>query len=384
MFFADEPYISDFFRTTLRDESIPVAATPAAGNMELLEGTRIIDETEAVKILRGQKYPLVYSTSENAIEWMSANLGFTELPGRIDLFKNKVKFRKMTEKIFPGFFYRPVLFSDLGWLKLDDLPFPFIIKPAVGFFSMGVHLVTSPAEWPGIVDAINREMAEVKHLYPARVLDAETFIIEQCITGEEFAVDAYYNAEGEAVVLNIMKHSFSSDSDVSDRVYTTSKKIIEANIDEFTVFLEKIGAAAGVKNFPVHAELRRGEGGLLLPIEVNPLRFGGWCTTADIAFHAYGFNPYVYYYRQKKPDWPELLKNREGRNFSIIVLDNSTGITGGDIVSFDYDKLLEHFSKPLELRKIDFTKYPVFGFLFTEAADAEIEYILNSDLSEFI
>jgi len=69
------------------------------------------------------------------------------------------------------------------------------------------------------------------------------------------------------------------------------------------------------------------------------------------------------------------------------VLDNSTGIEIGNIRSFDYDKLLTKFKRPLELRKIDFQQYPVFGFLFTETAEddfVELQNILNSDLREFV
>ncbi|MBW1644070.1 MAG: ATP-grasp domain-containing protein, partial [Deltaproteobacteria bacterium] len=117
---------------------------------------------------------------------------------------------------------------------------------------------------------------------------------------------------------------------------------------------------------PVHIELRRDNDGTLLPIEVNPMRFGGWCTTADISFLAYGFNPYLYYYSQKKPNWPDVLKGKEGKLFCIIVLDNSTSIDVDKIASFNYEKLLSKFEKPIELRRIDFQKYPVFGFLFTQ------------------
>ena len=38
---------------------------------------------------------------------------------------------------------------------------------------------------------------------------------------------------------------------------------------------------AGLKNFPLHTEVRVNEKGEIIPIEVNPMRFGGWCTTAD-------------------------------------------------------------------------------------------------------
>jgi len=124
-----------------------------------------------------------------------------------------------------------------------------------------------------------------------------------------------------------------------------------------------------------------------LPIEVNPMRFGGWCTTADVSFMAYGLNPYLYYYSQEKPNWPEILKGKEGKLYSIVVLDNSTGINTGEITSFDYEKLLSRFEKPMELRKVDYKKHPVFGFLFTETREEdfiELENILHSDLTEFV
>jgi hypothetical protein len=49
------------------------------------------------------------------------------------------------------------------------------------------------------------------------------------------------------------------------------------------------------------------------------MRFGGWCTTADTTAMAYGFNPYLYYYLQEKPDWDKILPGNEGKLFSLIV-----------------------------------------------------------------
>jgi hypothetical protein len=167
----------------------------------------------------------------------------------------------------------------------------------------------------------------------------------------------------------------------------SSRDIIEKNLQKFTEFLGKLGKLAGVKNFPVHAELRCDGNGTVLPIEVNPMRFGGWCSTPDLSAMAYGFNPYLYYYEQKKPDWSELLRGKDDRLFSIVVLDNSTGVDAEKITSFDYEKLLKNFEHPLELRKIDYKKYNVFAFLFTETAEnhfSELENILNSDLRAFI
>ena len=98
---------------------------------------------------------------------------------------------------------------------------PFIVKPAVGFFSLGVHVVASAAAWPAVVDEIEGEVRALGTLYPEQVLDLDHFVVEEVIEGEEFAVDAFYDADGEPTLVNVYAHLFSSADDVSDRVYFT-------------------------------------------------------------------------------------------------------------------------------------------------------------------
>ena len=388
MFFVDKPYISDFFKQTVRDEGIPVVGTEIAQKLGLYTGTKILTEDAAVEMVRAidSRDLRIYTTSENAIGWIAEHLSFSDLPKKIALFKNKVKFRELMKPIFPDFRFLEIKLEDLKNVQIEDFPLPIIIKPAVGFFSMGVHKITRRDDWPPIIDAIIEETNKNKSSFPEEVLNASSFIIEECINGDEYAFDAYFNSSGEPVILSILKHTFSSDTDVSDRVYTTSKEIIEKNLADFTLFTDRIGKLAQLKNFPVHIEIRR-DHGVLMPIEVNPMRFGGWCTTADISFMAFGFNPYQYYFLQKKPDWVEVLRGKEGKLFSLIVLDNSTGINVNDITAFDFDRLLSNFEKPMELRKINYKEHSVFGFLFTETSEdnfSELKYILDSDLAEFV
>ena len=347
----------------------------------------MLRESETVEKFRGLADPAVYTTSENVLGWIGENLSFTNLPEKIELFKNKLIFRRLTQSLFPELYFKEVKAEELSSLQTDHIPLPVVIKPAVGFFSMGVYKIMCREDWGSSVEKLQNEIKIVKNRYPEQVLDTRSFIIEECIDGEEYAVDAYYNASGEPVILGIFHHPFSSGSDVSDRVYITSKEIIETNLVEFTEFARKLGALTGVKNFPVHMELRRSKEEALLPIEVNPVRFGGWCTTADMTSFAFGFNPYMYFYSQKKPNWVKILKDYDDRLFSIIVLDNSTGISSDKIKSFNYDKLLSCFEKPLDLRKIDYKEHSVFGFLFTETQKnnmGELSNILHSDLKEYI
>jgi len=386
MFFADKPYISDFFRQTVKENQIPVVGTEISKTLNLHSETNIISEEQAIEMARASGDLKIYTTSENAIGWIAKYLAFSDLPQKITLFKDKVKFRELTRPLFPNFYFKEIRLEDLKTVDATKFPLPFIIKPSVGFFSVGVRKVASREDWRNAVDSILAEMEKRKSAYPEAVLDSSSFIIEECIDGDEYAFDAYFNAEGEAVVLSILKHTFASETDVSDRVYTTSKEIIEENLADFTKFADEIGKLTGLKNFPVHIEVRRRDG-VLLPIEVNPMRFGGWCTTADLSHLAYGFNPYLCYWRDEKPNWDEALQGKDGKLFSLVALDNSTGVPVNDIAAFDFDKLLSNFENPLELRKLDYREYSVFGFLFVETRTdnfAELKRILNSNLSEFI
>jgi len=194
MFFADKPYISDFFKQTVRDNNIPVVGTEIAKKLELYSGTNIISEEAAIELARASGDLRIYTTSENAIGWISKYLAFSDLPEKIALFKDKLNFRELTSPLFPDFYFKEVRVEDLKKIQVEDIPLPFIIKPAVGFFSMGVRKVTSHADWLSTVDSILAEMNKNKSAYPEAVLNTSSFIIEQCIEGDEYAFDAYFNA----------------------------------------------------------------------------------------------------------------------------------------------------------------------------------------------
>jgi carbamoylphosphate synthase large subunit len=387
LFIVEKPFISDFFKETVRDHQIPVVETTIACQLGLLEGTPTIPEADVIDVITAGGITPLYTTSENALGWIINNLGFSDLIEKISLFKNKTAFRQLTRSLVPDFFFQEICLSDLANSPHPGIDQPLVIKPATGFMSEGVYKVMDPGEWDHVVQEILDSNRDAQELYPKEVVDSSTLIIEECIQGDEFALDVYFDTAGDAVILSILEHVFASRDDVGDRVYTTSKKIIEDNLDEFTRFVNQIGELAGVRVFPAHIELRRTPEGELIPIEINPLRFGGWCTTADLTYHAYNFNPYLYYYHQLTPDWAELLKDKTGKEYSVIILDNSTGIDPDKIESFDYQKLLNDFENPLELREFDFRKYPLFGFLFVETKaenPEELQRILVSDLTEYI
>ena len=331
--------------------------------------------------------PRILTTSENALPLVTDAIPGSELAALIDLFKDKLAFRRATASLHPDIEFRGVPLAEMADADPADFPYPCVIKPSIGFFSMAVHPLFGPEAWADTVTEIEAEMAAARDIYPPSVVDSSVFIVEQMLEGEEYAVDGYFDADGRPVILSIFRHLFASDHDVSDRVYVTSKEIIEDWLPAFTEYLTGLGRVTGCHDFPFHVELRRDGSGVLRPIEVNPLRFGGWCTTADLTAQAFGLNPYLAWFRAEVPDWPAILADHSGQTYAIVVLDNSTGIDAGEIRSFDLDAVCAGFGHVIEARPIDYREYPVFGFLLvrTPSSDlSELELILASNLAEYV
>ncbi|MBI9040968.1 ATP-grasp domain-containing protein [Lutibacter sp.] len=387
MILIDQPFASDFLVKTIKENQFPIIATEVAKSMISDESLNWISEEKAIQQYTQNDKTRIYSNSENAINWIEKHLKNTELPQKIQLFKNKITFRELIKDAFPEYFFKGIPLEKLKYFPVSELKFPLIIKPAVGFFSLAVHKIDNIEEWLAIINTIETEVETFKDMYPKEVVDVSDFIIEEYIEGEEYAVDCYFDNQGKVVVLNILHHIFSSSKDVSDRVYTTSKEILNRYLSIIETFLQIVGNKAQLKNFPMHVEVRIDSQGKITPIEINPLRFGGWCTTGDISWFAFGINSYEYFLNGKTPNWNEIFKNNANKLYSLIVLDNNSGIDGNTIKSFNYNLLLKDFEKPLEIRKVNYKKYGVFGFLFTETSvgnEQELNTILTSKLTNYI
>ncbi|MGM0932456.1 MAG: ATP-grasp domain-containing protein [Bacteroidota bacterium] len=387
MILIDHPYISDFLVRTIKENNFEIISTKEARSLINDDSMNWISENDAKNKILNSPNPLIYTNSENSLTWIFKNLKETNLPNQIRLFKDKLKFRELTKDLFPDFLFRKVKIEDIQTLDLDidQIKLPFIIKPSLGFFSIGVHIVRNKSDWYTAQKELNYD--NLKSIYPKEVMDASTFIIEEYIEGEEFAIDAYFNNDGEVVILNILHHMFSSGNDVSDRVYSTSQSIIRKYKESLEEFLKPIGKKANLKNFPLHVEVRIDEKGVIKPIEINPQRFGGWCTTGDLSWYAFNFNSYQYFFQNKKPNWDEIFKNKKDEIYSIVLLNNNSGFKPSEISHFDFDMLEQDLENILVTRKLDFNKYPAFGILFTETSEGnerELKEILNSDLSKYI
>jgi hypothetical protein len=385
MIILEKPYVSAILIEMLERLQVPVLRNSMSEEVARDHDIRLVDEDSFISHFRNSERPLLYSNSEDAIGWMEDKLDFSSLPRMIELCKDKVSYRKLLQDEYPDFFFASVDFDALPDLDTSTLAKPFIIKPAVGFFSLGVYRVDSDAEWKDVLSNIQRDVERVRGMYPREVLDTNRFIIEELIEGDEYAVDLYYDAEGDPVILNILYHIFKSDADMSDRTYVTSQEVIERCHDIFESSLRKFGELAGLKNVPMHVEYRM-ENGVLVPIEANPMRFAAWCTT-DIGVHAWGINTVEYFLEGKKPDWKKIFSTREGKVYPLNVALVPEDIDIEDIKDIDYEGFASNYKNLLEMRRMDYRKYRVFAFTFSETDEnnrSEIDRMLRADMHPYI
>jgi hypothetical protein len=384
MILLDKPYVSDLLKDTIKKNNYKVAETEATKEIEEdLKGC-FLDSAQSVKNYR--EFPIMYSNTENSLNWINKNLAETKLPKQIQYFKNKALFREILKDLYPDFKFQKYQLDELLNLEPTKVEYPAIIKPAVGFFSMGIYVVENAMEFSQAIEKLKVELEKIKDLYPKEVMDNQEFLIEEIIPGDEYAVDAYFNKDGNAVILNIYEHVFSDGKDVADRLYFSSAEVFEKTYDKFINELNKIGSKTQVSNFPMHIEFRITPEGKVIPIESNPLRFAGWCMT-DMAYYAWGINPYEYLFKQKSPNWKEILKDKKDKQYNVVIADIPRDIALSDIKSIDYNKFTNSFSNLLHIHKTDFKTYPVFAFAFSEidlSNKNEINKFLYSDLREFI
>ncbi len=385
MFIIEKPYASEFLIDTIVQNDWPVLESTAIKEAAIEEGAFDFVSSEAARdYYLKQEYPLIYSNSETAISWVLENLPKSNLSEYINFFKDKALFREQFQSIFPDFYYQTIEYSELKKINIDSIKLPVVIKPAIGFLSFGVHTVRTDKDWRSVFAQIDKEVKQAKEIYPEQVVNTSRFIIEQYVEGDEFAVDAYFDRNGEPVILNIFQHPFLDNNDVRDRIYLMSTEIMIKHMAKFGIFLREMSQVKQIKNFPMHMEIRVTENGDIIPIEVNPMRFAGWCTT-DVAKYAWGINPYEYFYYQKRPDWNNILSMAGRDTFYFSMLEVPNGISNDRINGFDYDGCLANYSNISEVRYINYRKNPLFAVVFGHTASRkEIEKILSIKTQEYI
>lgn len=311
-----------------------------------------------------------HPTPERVVALSELNLNdakpycYPEVRRAIDLCKDKASMRRALAPLYPTYEFREATLDELQRIDPSALDLPLVLKPATGFFSLGIYPIFTADEWYAALADIERQAPSWARLYNESVVNDAKFILESYLDGQEYALEAYFDENGKAVVLDILKHDFAGTSDTSDRLYYTSKRIIEEQLEPMTRFLDDCNELLGFRNFPVHPEVRVQADGTITPIEFNPCRFAGLCGT-DLAYFAWGFKTYAAFLENRRPDWGKILADKDGLVYPMILLTKSVARP----CRFDYDALKRRFSHVLALRPTDVARYHSFGFLFLEVPE---------------
>ncbi len=393
MILLDAPFCSDMLAQWMEETQHPVLLNAFAQNVaQSGYNLHLVEEDEAVsRIDAGER---VYTNSENMLSWVVEHTHNEDLLRPIRMFKDKALMRRELRDLNPTFFFEEHTTEELDSLDFSQFKTPFVLKPSVGFGSVGVYAIESEADWQNALEDIRQHAQDWNKRFPESVVGSQRFLLEGYVTGVEYALDAFFDEQGETRLLNVLRHDFASPEDMSDRLYYTNAKLVNQMEEKFTTWLTKVNEVVQAKNFPVHVEVRVTADGEVIPIEFNPLRFAGLCST-DLAFYAYKYKTYGVYLENEPFIAPGVRVAAPGvacTNFKAIAKTYVMSLLGAapDAPSdktFDAEAFKARFQEVLEFRPFDVNALGSYGFLFlaSESPEAEeLQFLLHSDLKEFL
>jgi len=380
MVILDAPVASDPLLGWLADSQHPVLANGFSRQLARSHRLNLVGPDEAAARIDGGER--VYTNSENALAWLLEHTASDNLKETIRLFKDKAAMRERLSPLNPGLFFATFDRAELEAVDIGDLPLPVVLKPAVGFCSMGVYVIEERGDWARAVADIAQREADWRARYPESVVGGDAYLVEGYLGGTEYALDMYYDEQGRAHLLNVLRHDFAGPEDTSDRLYLTNDAIVGAMAGRFVEWLDAVNEAVGARSFPVHVEVRV-DGDAIVPIEFNPLRFAGLGGT-DVAHYGVGLRTYAAYLEDEPVDLAALYGAHPGQTFSMSLLNPAP--TADLARPFDYDALAARFSHVLSFARFDPDVTGSYGFLFLrtdESTADELDFLLRSDLLEF-
>lgn len=284
------------------------------------------------------------------------------------LCKDKAAFRRLTSDLIPAFRCIELRPDELRSFRPPCDRTAVVLKPSIGTNSIGVRVVASADVWAEAVEQSLAEIARASARIGTDVVSDTLFLVEDYVEGTEFACDGFWNRDGAAVITGIYEHPFDTPGDVADVVYFTSRPIMRALLPPATELLNRIGArlGPGARRFAFHLEARLRSDGVLVPIELNPLRFGQ-IGFSDLAFHAFGHNPYLCFFTDTGPDWPALCMGDDG----IYALAVGLAAPGADRMTQTADFLAAVGQDRVGYVAADREESPFLGIAFTRVPSRE-------------
>lgn len=378
MVILEKPFVSDLMVETLEKNAIPVLKNEMSE--QRIANGKILSDNEFSEEYK--KIGKLYTVSENALGWIYEHIENKHFLDSISIVKDKSAFRRICRDIYPDFFFKELNINEMKQLNTDSIVFPCVIKPSVGFLSKGVFVVNNPEEYQKVVDILLNEFSKAGNDFPEFVVGKSRFLIEEYIHGEEYAVDAYYDENEKPVILNIFHHKFMNESDTSDRLYLTNKGLFDLYEEPFTRFLTNINSTLHLTNFPMHIEFRY-DGQKAVPIEINPLRFTGFCLN-ELQVFVSGNHPMLSFLKGRHISKEEMWKGKENLTYAFTVLEMPSDVEGK---RFNEEKFRKDFHGVIDVRRVPDRSSGVAATVFLEIETADIldlDPIMSLDMHNYV
>ena len=378
MVILEKPFVSDLMVETLEKNEIPVLKNEMS-ELRITKGKVLSDQEFSEEY---KKVGKLYTVSENALGWIYDHIDNQRFLDSISIVKDKSAFRRICRDIYPDFFFKELNINEMKQADTQSFKFPCVIKPSVGFLSKGVFVVHNAEEYQKAVDNLLKEFSKTGNDFPEFVVGKSRFLIEEYIHGEEYAVDAYYDENEKPVILNIFHHKFMNESDTSDRLYLTNKGLFDRYEEPFTQFLTNINKTLHLTNFPMHIEFRY-DGQKAVPIEINPLRFTGFCLN-ELQVFVSGCHPMLSFLKGRRVSKEEMWNGKEELTYAFTVLEMPADAEGK---KFNDEKFRADFPGVIDVRSGADRSSGVAATVFLEIETKnlpDLDPIMSLDMHEYV
>ena len=118
----------------------------------------------------------LYTCSENSLAWVTEHCS-PALAEAIAKLKNKALTRELLRPLDPDYYYRRLNLAEMQALPFEALRTPCVLKPAVGFFSLGVYRIGNAEDWHAAKSSIAAEAERWAAQYPQSVVDGNDWLL---------------------------------------------------------------------------------------------------------------------------------------------------------------------------------------------------------------
>ena len=324
----------------------------------------------------------LYVPSETALSTVLDKLDDLDAKRGILMLKDKYKCREALSDMYPDFYFRKCGILDL--FEMDPPHKKIAIKPQRGFFGTGVRFADIDSDMTAIAEQVTNDIKSNGRFFPESVLSTQDILLEEYVEGEEYAVDMFYDSNGNAEIMNIYHHPEPAIKEYAHLMYYSNKELFDRYLEEFTILFKELGKHMNLVNFPIHAEFKRSHE-RFIPIEFNPMRYGGF-GLADLGFLSYEKQAISCYFQNSHVDWQQIWNSRQERNYAFVLAYNGkdVDISTQKPLHKSFRQHLNRYASVMDYVQLDHQSNPVFAIAYVQTDDyQQLMELLNTDFNDF-